>query len=143
MSVFTTRRFTFAAGHHYRVAAWSEDENARTFGRLTVPHRLAEVSAQGPGEEAPVLHDEWIVEAHRLAEATHVLRRRLRRQQHQRGIAREVQDQEDDERHAEQDHQRLPQSPDEERPHARVRRATASMWGVWGNMSTGCTQSSR
>jgi len=37
-AVATTRRFTFSAGHHYRVAAWSEDENARTFGRLTVPH---------------------------------------------------------------------------------------------------------
>lgn len=34
----TTRRFTFSAGHHYRVAGWSEDDNARTFGRLTVPH---------------------------------------------------------------------------------------------------------
>jgi 6-pyruvoyltetrahydropterin/6-carboxytetrahydropterin synthase len=37
-AVATTRRFTFSAGHHYRVAAWSEAENARTFGRLTVPH---------------------------------------------------------------------------------------------------------
>ena len=36
--VSTTRRFTFSAGHYYRVAAWSEDENARRFGRLTVPH---------------------------------------------------------------------------------------------------------
>ena len=34
----TTRRFTFSAGHHYRVAAWSPDENARRFGRLAVPH---------------------------------------------------------------------------------------------------------
>lgn len=34
----TTRRFTFSAGHHYRVPAWSEDQNARAFGRLTVPH---------------------------------------------------------------------------------------------------------
>ena len=34
----TTRRFTFSAGHRYHVAAWSEDENARRFGRLTVPH---------------------------------------------------------------------------------------------------------
>ena len=34
----TTRRFTFSAGHHYRVAAWSADENARRFGRLGVPH---------------------------------------------------------------------------------------------------------
>ena len=37
-SASTTRRFTFSAGHHYRVAAWSEGENARRFGRLTVPH---------------------------------------------------------------------------------------------------------
>lgn len=35
---YSTRRFTFSAGHHYRVAAWSEDENQRVFGRLTVPH---------------------------------------------------------------------------------------------------------
>ena len=34
----TTRRFAFSAGHHYRVAAWSDDENAARFGRLTVPH---------------------------------------------------------------------------------------------------------
>jgi 6-pyruvoyltetrahydropterin/6-carboxytetrahydropterin synthase len=38
MSVATTRRFAFSAGHHYRVAAWSDDDNAKTFGRLTVPH---------------------------------------------------------------------------------------------------------
>jgi len=37
-AVATTRRFTFSAGHHYRVPAWSEDQNARAFGRLTVPH---------------------------------------------------------------------------------------------------------
>lgn len=37
-SASTTRRFTFSAGHHYRVAGWSEDDNTRTFGRLTVPH---------------------------------------------------------------------------------------------------------
>ena len=38
MSVFTTRRFTFSAGHRYHVPAWSPDETARRFGRLTVPH---------------------------------------------------------------------------------------------------------
>ena len=39
---------------------------------------------------------------------------------------------------------RLEQSPGKERPHAgRRRRATASMCGVCGNMSTGCTHSSR
>ena len=37
-SIATTRRFSFSAGHHYRVGAWSDDENARRFGRLTVPH---------------------------------------------------------------------------------------------------------
>ena len=35
---YTTRRFTFSAGHRYHVARWSADENARAFGRLTVPH---------------------------------------------------------------------------------------------------------
>ena len=34
----TTRRFTFAAGHHYLVAGWSATENERRFGRLTAPH---------------------------------------------------------------------------------------------------------
>ena len=51
--VATTRRFTFSAGHHYRVAAWSEDENARTFGRLTVPHGhnyTLDVTVRGPIE---------------------------------------------------------------------------------------------
>jgi 6-pyruvoyltetrahydropterin/6-carboxytetrahydropterin synthase len=34
----STRRFTFAAGHRYWVADWSAADNARRFGRLTVPH---------------------------------------------------------------------------------------------------------
>jgi 6-pyruvoyltetrahydropterin/6-carboxytetrahydropterin synthase len=34
----STRRFSFAAGHRYWVNAWSPEENARVFGRLTVPH---------------------------------------------------------------------------------------------------------
>jgi 6-pyruvoyltetrahydropterin/6-carboxytetrahydropterin synthase len=34
----STRRFTFSAGHRYWVERWSADENARVFGRLTVPH---------------------------------------------------------------------------------------------------------
>jgi 6-pyruvoyltetrahydropterin/6-carboxytetrahydropterin synthase len=37
-AAFTTRRFTFAAGHRYHVPGWSADENARVFGRLGVPH---------------------------------------------------------------------------------------------------------
>lgn len=35
---YSTRRFTFSAGHRYRVDTWSEAENQRVFGRLTVPH---------------------------------------------------------------------------------------------------------
>lgn len=34
----STRRFTFSAGHHYRVEQWSNEQNEATFGRLTVPH---------------------------------------------------------------------------------------------------------
>ena len=39
MSVaYSTRRFTFSAGHRYRVDTWSPAENERVFGKLTVPH---------------------------------------------------------------------------------------------------------
>jgi 6-pyruvoyltetrahydropterin/6-carboxytetrahydropterin synthase len=34
----STRRFTFAAAHRYWVDAWTAEENARVFGRLTVTH---------------------------------------------------------------------------------------------------------
>ena len=34
----STRRFTFSAGHHYRVEHWPDEKNEATFGRLTVPH---------------------------------------------------------------------------------------------------------
>lgn len=50
----STRRFAFAAGHHYRVEGWSEAENERVFGRLTVPHGhnyALEVTVQGPIDE--------------------------------------------------------------------------------------------
>ena len=49
----TTRRFTFSAGHRYHVAQWSADDNARTFGRLTVPHGhnyTLDVTVRGPIE---------------------------------------------------------------------------------------------
>jgi 6-pyruvoyltetrahydropterin/6-carboxytetrahydropterin synthase len=48
---YSTRRFTFAAGHHYRVEAWSDERNARVFGRLTVPHGhnyAVDVTVRGP-----------------------------------------------------------------------------------------------
>src|SRR5262245_51705204 len=105
---------------------------------------LSEVPAQGTREEAAVLHDERIVEAHRLAELPHVLLGRIRRQQHQRRIAGEIEDEEHDEGNAQQDQQRLGQATRQEDLHgARRRRATASICGVCGNMSTGSTHSSR
>jgi 6-pyruvoyltetrahydropterin/6-carboxytetrahydropterin synthase len=48
---YTTRRFAFSAGHRYQVAQWSADENARVFGRLTVPHGhnyTLDVTVRGP-----------------------------------------------------------------------------------------------
>jgi 6-pyruvoyltetrahydropterin/6-carboxytetrahydropterin synthase len=47
----TTRRFTFSAGHRYWVSAWSEAENRRVFGPLTVPHGhnyTLDVTVRGP-----------------------------------------------------------------------------------------------
>jgi 6-pyruvoyltetrahydropterin/6-carboxytetrahydropterin synthase len=35
---YSTRRFSFSAGHHYWVEEWDAGENERAFGRLTVPH---------------------------------------------------------------------------------------------------------
>lgn len=48
---YTTRRFTFAAGHRYWVAAWSPERNHEVFGRLTVPHGhtyTVDVTVRGP-----------------------------------------------------------------------------------------------
>lgn len=48
---YTTRRFTFSAGHRYWVPQWPEAENRRVFGSLTVPHGhnyTLEVTVCGP-----------------------------------------------------------------------------------------------
>jgi 6-pyruvoyltetrahydropterin/6-carboxytetrahydropterin synthase len=48
---YSTRRFTFSAGHRYVVEAWSREENERVFGRLTVPHGhnyTLDVTVRGP-----------------------------------------------------------------------------------------------
>ena len=48
---YSSRRFTFAAGHRYWVDAWPSSENERVFGRLTVPHGhnyALEVTVRGP-----------------------------------------------------------------------------------------------
>jgi 6-pyruvoyltetrahydropterin/6-carboxytetrahydropterin synthase len=50
---YTTRRFAFSAGHRYRVAGWSAEQNERTFGRLVVPHGhnyTLDVTVRGPIE---------------------------------------------------------------------------------------------
>ena len=52
---YSTRRFAFSASHRYRVAGWSDDENARAFGWLTVPHGhnyTLDVTLRGPIDEA-------------------------------------------------------------------------------------------
>jgi 6-pyruvoyltetrahydropterin/6-carboxytetrahydropterin synthase len=36
--VYTTRKFTFSAAHRYWRDEWSDEENARAFGNLTVTH---------------------------------------------------------------------------------------------------------
>jgi 6-pyruvoyltetrahydropterin/6-carboxytetrahydropterin synthase len=38
MPTFLTRRVTFAAAHRYRVAEWSEERNAQTFGACARPN---------------------------------------------------------------------------------------------------------
>lgn len=51
---YSTRRFTFSSGHRYWVAAWSDAENRRVFGDLTVPHGhnyTLEVTLVGPVDE--------------------------------------------------------------------------------------------
>ena len=48
---YSTRRFTFSAGHRYVVEAWSREQNERVFGRLTVPHGhnyTLDVTVRGP-----------------------------------------------------------------------------------------------
>jgi 6-pyruvoyltetrahydropterin/6-carboxytetrahydropterin synthase len=51
MIAYSTRRFTFSAGHRYVVEAWPGEENERVFGRLTVPHGhnyTLDVTVRGP-----------------------------------------------------------------------------------------------
>ena len=51
MIAYSTRRFTFSAGHRYVVEAWSREENERVFGRLSAPHGhnyTLDVTVRGP-----------------------------------------------------------------------------------------------
>src|SRR3954463_8223569 len=38
MPAFLTRRVTFAAAHRYRIAEWSDEKNAATFGACARPN---------------------------------------------------------------------------------------------------------
>jgi 6-pyruvoyltetrahydropterin/6-carboxytetrahydropterin synthase len=54
-TVYATRKFTFSSGHRYWRAEWSEEENARIFGHLTVPHGhnyVLEVTIRGAVDPA-------------------------------------------------------------------------------------------
>ena len=49
--VYATRKFTFSAAHRYWRDEWTAEENARTFGPLTVVHGhyyVLEVTVRGP-----------------------------------------------------------------------------------------------
>ena len=49
--VYATRTFTFSAAHRYWRDGWSAEENARTFGHLTVTHGhnyTLDVTVRGP-----------------------------------------------------------------------------------------------
>jgi 6-pyruvoyltetrahydropterin/6-carboxytetrahydropterin synthase len=48
---YSTRRFSFSAGHRYWVDAWSGEENRKRFGNLTVAHGhnyMLDVTVRGP-----------------------------------------------------------------------------------------------
>lgn len=52
---YSTRRFTFAAGHRYEVEGWSATDNERAFGRLTAAHGhnyALDVTVRGPIDAA-------------------------------------------------------------------------------------------
>src|SRR5262249_39191371 len=97
----------------------------QSHGGLAVTERLAEVSVDRAREEAAVLDDPRILEAHRLAEARDGLGGSVWGQEQCGGIAREMQDREHDHGHAEEDEHGLPQAPQNVRLHSA---AGASKW---------------
>lgn len=56
MPASLTRRVTFAAAHRYRIAAWSDERNERTFGLCARPNfhghsYVCDVTVSGPLDE--------------------------------------------------------------------------------------------
>ena len=63
--VYATRKFTFSAGHRYWRPEWSAEENARTFGSLTVAHGhnyALEVTVRGPVDADGMVIDLTVLE---------------------------------------------------------------------------------
>jgi 6-pyruvoyltetrahydropterin/6-carboxytetrahydropterin synthase len=51
VTAYSTRRFTFSAGHRYAVEGWPAERNEAVFGRLRVPHGhnyTLDVTVRGP-----------------------------------------------------------------------------------------------
>ena len=81
-------------------------EDQREGGDLML-EREAEVSAHGAREEAEVLEPERVVEPEERAELPDILLARLERKKQARRVTGEVQEPEDDDRHAEEDQEAL------------------------------------
>ena len=71
-----------------------------------------------PGEPAPVLHGQWLIEPHLLPNHLHHLQGRIRRHHGANGVSRgEVQERKDNDRHAEQRRHAEEQSSENIAPH--------------------------
>src|SRR5439155_19296858 len=86
-------------------------------GRFAVTQRIPEVAPQRALEEAQVLHGHGIVEPHGLAELGEVFGGGVGRQQQERRVARQMEDEEDDGRDAEEHQTRLPAAAQQVRLH--------------------------
>ena len=80
--------------------------------------RHAEVTPHRAREKAEVLDPERIVEAEEGAELADILLARLEGQEETRGVSREVEKAEDDDRHAEKDEGALPEPAEEVGEHS-------------------------
>src|SRR5438552_14380094 len=86
-------------------------------GRFAVTQRIPEVAPQRALEEAQVLHGYGIVKPHGLAELGEVFGGGVGRQQQERRVARQMEDEEDDGRDPEEHQTRLPAAAQQVRLH--------------------------
>ena len=97
-----------------------EDQAQR---RLVVGQRRAEVAVAEPGQKVQVLGREGLIEPHRVAQLDELRARRVRRQHERRRIAREMEQQEDHQRDAEQHEDGLNETADDVARHPRPPRS--------------------